>query len=156
MSPTRRSTRPPLDVVALREEVAEWYALKRQTTMLNAELDRRKKHLQSWLEKYGETDPNTGNVFLALDEPVGEHKVVQLQNQRRVTDGLNYEAAQDILGSKGLWEDMTEVVREVDQSRVRAAYFDNKITEDELAQMFPQKVVYAFYLMGDDGKAVKI
>lgn len=155
MSPTRRSSNPPLDLIALREEVAEWYALKRQTTMLNAELDKRKKRLQSALEKYGQAD-NNGNIFLDLGESIGEHKVMQIQNQRRVSDLLNYEVAKEILEDKGMWEDMTEVVREIDQSRVKAAYFDKRISSDELAQMFPQRVVYAFYLMGEDGKAVRI
>jgi len=54
-----------------------------------------------------------------------------------------------------MWEDMTEVIRVPDESRILAAYYDKRITDDELARMFPQVDSYRFFLLNDERKPVR-
>lgn len=151
----RRTTVEPLDLETLRAEVSAWYALKQQATTLGNELDKRKKRLQGILEKYGETDPSTGSIFLDLGEPVGAERISQLKNQCATRQTLNEEAAEDILTARGMWEEMTELIRVPDDSRILAAYYDKRITDDELAKMIHEKVVYSFFVLDDAGKPVR-
>lgn len=145
-----------MDLEALRKEVSEWHALKQQAATLNNELDRRKKRLQGILEKYGETDPSTGSIFLDLGEPVGSARITQLKNQCATRQVMNEEMAEEILTNKGMWEEMTDLVRVMDDSRVLAAFYDHRITDDELAKMIHEKVVYSFFVLDDAGKPVRV
>lgn len=154
--PQRRLTREaPPDLDAIREDVAEWYALKRQASIVSDELDKRTKRLKAVMQKYGEVEPEHGHIIFELGEPVGEANITSLRNQKRDTPTMNEDSVEDILRDKGMWEEMTEVIRVPDQGRIRAAFFDNRITESELAQMFPIKVSYALYALDDNGKPVK-
>jgi len=151
----RRLAREDLDLSALRKEVAAWYALKQEAALLSNELDKRKKRLQGILEKYGETDPSTGSIFLDLGEPVGSERISQLKNQCATRQVMNEEMAEEVLSKKGLWEEMTDLIRVIDDSRVLAAYYDKRITDDELAKMIHEKVVYSFFVLDDAGKPVR-
>lgn len=154
--PTRRKTtlEKPLDLELVRGEVDAWYALKRQVAVITTKLDQGKNSLKSLVQKYGVPDPKTGSLFLDLEESVGEKNIRRLKNQRSETTSVNDEEAEKILRRKGLWEEMTETITVVDQSRVFAAYYDNKITDDELARMFPKRVTFSFILLDEDEKPV--
>lgn len=131
-----------------------WYAVKQQTAMLTNKLNEDKKALQAMVHEWGQTDPSNGNIFLDLEEPVGDRKITRLKSQSATTTGFNENAAEEILRSKGLWDDMIEMVPVLDQSRVHAAFYDNKITEAELAAMFPKRTSYTFVLLDDNDKPV--
>jgi hypothetical protein len=150
----RPSAEPDLNLPGLRRMVDGWYAVKQQTSMLTAKLNEEKKALQSAVHKYGQTDPSNGNIFLDLEEPVGDRRIFRLKSQAATVPGFNEEAAEEILRAKGIWDDMIEMVPVLDQSRVHAAFYDNKITEDELAIMFPKRTQYTFVLLDDNDKPV--
>jgi hypothetical protein len=154
--PTRRKTtiEQPLDLEVVRDEVDKWYALKRQVNLVTGKLEQGKNALKGLVQKYGIADPKTGSLFLDLEEPVGDSKIRRLKNQRSETTTVNDEEAEKILRRKGLWEEMTETITVVDQSRVFAAYYDNKITDDELARMFPKRVTFSFILLDEEDKPV--
>jgi hypothetical protein len=151
--PTRRKTtlEKPLDLKVVRDEVDAWYALKRQVSLVTGKLEQGKNALKAVVQKYGETDTK-GSLFLDLEDSVGP--IRRLKNQRSETTSVNDEEAEKILRRKGLWEEMTETITVVDQSRVFAAYYDNKITDDELARMFPKRVTFSFILLDEEGKPV--
>jgi cytochrome oxidase Cu insertion factor (SCO1/SenC/PrrC family) len=151
----RLARQESLDLDALREEVSEWYALKRQVNIVSNELDKRTKRLKETLQKYGEVDPAKGDVYINLGDPIGDQNISWMKNLCVTSKNMNEEVAEEILGDKGMWEDMTELIRVPDESRILAAYYDKKITDDELARMFPQIVSYRFYLLDDDQKPVR-
>jgi hypothetical protein len=146
-------TRPDLE--SIRSEVSEWYALKRQATVVNAELEKRRKKLQESLGRYGETDPSDGSVYLDLGDPMGDQNIQWLKNLCVSTKVMDEEVAEEILSAKGLWEEVTDLVRVPDESRITAAYYDRKINDDELARMFPQTIGYRFYLLDYERKQVR-
>jgi len=156
MSPVRFTRTGAVDLDTVRDDVAKWYALKRQVTLVGQKLDEGKNALKALVQKYGETDPKTGSLLLDLEGPVGDgdRKIAKLKNQRSETTSVNDEEAEKILRRKGLWEEMTETITVLDQSRVFAAYYDNKITNDELARMFPKRVTFSFILLDEDDKPV--
>jgi len=143
-----------VDLEEVRQEVAAWWGLKRQAKMLETEIQQRRKQLSSLVQKYGEKD-DKGNLFLDLGVAVTNDGISQLKNQITISTGLNEEAAKEILEAKGLWVEMTEVVRVIDEARVNAAFYDNKINEDELTQMFPQRVSYSFWPVDEAGKQIR-
>ena len=151
--PQRRTAERP-DLISLRREVDAWYGVKHQSNLITNQLNKGKKALQAILEKFGEPDPSTGSLFLDLGEPVGDHKISKLKNQKATSTSCNVEKAEEILRSKGMWDEMVELVPVLDEGLVRAAYYDNRITDDELAQMFPQRVSYTFVLLDDADKPV--
>lgn len=154
--PQRRINRePPPNMEAIRKDVAEWYALKREAAIVSAELTDRTNRIKGFLEKYGEVEPEKGHIVFELGEPVGEAKITQLKNQRRSAKVMNQDTVEEILRDKGWWEELTEVVRVPDESAIHAAYLDRRFSDDELAQMFPTTVSYALYAMDDMGKPVK-
>lgn len=144
----------PLDIDALRAEVSAWYALREQSNLLTEELETRKNRIKAVVQKYGETDPETGSLFLDLGETL-HNGIAVLKNQCASSNRMNEEMAQEILTDKGLWEEMVEWIPVPDESRIRAAFYDNKITQDELDRMFPTRVQYAFYVLDEDGKPLR-
>jgi hypothetical protein len=91
-----------------------------------------------------------------LEEPIGDQRIRYLKSLCVTSKNLiNDEAAEQILSDKGMWEEVTEVVRVPDQSRIQAAYYDNRITDDELARMFPAVTSYRFFLLDEDEKPVR-
>ena len=153
---TKTKTKAKLNLQALRQEVREWYALKRQEALVAPKLKKGTDRFKEILGIYGEKDPTDGSLYLDLEEPVGDQRIQFLKNlcvtQKNI---INEEVAEEILSEKGLWEELTEVVRIPDQSRINAAYYDNKITDDEMAQMFPKTTSYRFYLLDEDRKPVR-
>jgi hypothetical protein len=154
MSPAaRKSASPPLDLDEVRQQVSAWYAVKRQAALINDQLNKGKEALKKLVQAHGTKDEK-GSFLLELEEPVGERKIVTLKNLCVTTPVRNDEAAERILRRKGLWDDMTMTVTVLNDDKVFAAYYDNLITEEELGQMFPQKVHYNFVMLDDNDKPV--
>jgi hypothetical protein len=152
--PTKRAAR--LDLKALRQEVREWYALKRQDALVAPKLKKGTDRFKELLAKYGDKDPADGSLYLDLEEPIGDQNIRYLKSLCVTSKNvINDEAAEQILTEKGMWEEMTEVVRVPDQARINAAYYDNRITDDELARMFPAVTSYRFFLLDEDEKPVR-
>jgi hypothetical protein len=153
---TKTKNKPKLDLKALRQEVWDWYALKRQSMLLEPKLKNGTNRFKDLLGIYGEKDPTDGSIYLDLEEPLGDQRIQFLKNlcvtQSNV---INTEVAEEILTEKGLWEELTEVVRVPDEARISAAYYDNKITDDEFARMFPKTTSYRFFLLDEDRKPVR-
>jgi hypothetical protein len=153
--PTKRAT---VDLSKVQGVVESWYALKRQSTLIGAKLNEGKKALKEMVQQYGETDPTTGSIFLRLKEPVGDRRILTLKNQRSVSDSTNYERAEEILRKKGLWDAMTVtrtvVETSLDPDAIYAGFYDGKITEAELDQMFPKTISFSFWLLDENEKPV--
>lgn len=149
-----RRTQEELDLVALRQEVGGWWGVKAQTKFLTKQLNAGKEALLKIVQRHGEVQPETGSLFLELSEPISDRKIVRLKAQRSETKGINAEACEKILKDKGLWDEMVEWVPQLDEGKVHAAYFDKKITDDELSRMFPSSVHFSLILLDDADKPV--
>ena len=72
---TKTKTKPKLDLKGLRQEVREWYALKRQDALLAPKLKRGTDRFKELLGIYGEKDPSDGSIYLDLEEPMGDQRI---------------------------------------------------------------------------------
>jgi hypothetical protein len=143
----------PLDLTSLRHEVEGWWGVKYQSKLITEQLNKGRNRLKEIVEKFGLIDPTTGSIFLDLSEPVGDRKISKLKAQRSVTTGLNPDAER-ILKEKGIWDDVVDWVPRVDEGRVTAAYFDKKITNEDLKKLFPQTINFSLILLDDNDKPV--
>jgi len=143
-----------LDLNVLRHDVEGWWGVKYQSKMITKALEGGKAALLKMVQRHGETDPETGSLFLDLEEPVSDRKITRLKAQRAEVTGINAEACEKILKAKGLWNDMVEMVPQLDEGKVHAAYYDKLITDDELSRMFPRSVRFSLILLDETDKPV--
>jgi hypothetical protein len=150
----QRRDEETLNLAKFRLDVESWWSVKFQSKLLTQQLNAGRDRLKAVVQRFGVTDPSNGSMFLDLEESVGNRKIAKLKAQRSVSTGLNSEEAERILKEKGLWDEMVEWVPVLDEGRIHAAYYDRKITDDELSKMFPQSISFSLILLDDDEKPV--
>lgn len=126
-------------------KLLQFLVLKDEVTTSTKRIDSLKKELTEHVVEHGEVDEKGHRNFL-LAEPVphGEKTYVGFQQQRRVSQSFDTEAAEGILKDRGLWERATVVVREIDQNEVYVLNQEGLITDDELDSMFAERETFAF------------
>jgi hypothetical protein len=124
----------------LSTQVREYLQVKASMDLLETRQKALRETLFQQIDSNGEFD-DKGNVFLELGSDVDG--VVRLEKQKRVTRKLDADAAETILATNELEEDVYEVVRVVNEDKLMAAFYEGKLTEDELERIYPAKVVWA-------------
>jgi len=121
-------------------QTTEYAMLKKNIEQYEA----RQKELKASLFEKIETDgfeDDKGNLWLELPEPVEGY--VSLQKQKRVTRKIDEMLAEDLIEKKGLADRLYKTVRVVDEDELMAALYEGLLTEEEVDEMFPAKVVWA-------------
>lgn len=143
MARVSNSKREPKPVDEFSASVREYKSLKDQID----ELTKRQKSLRDYLmdtvEQTGFEDEN-GNVWVELDDEIDG--VVAIKRERRAKPALDEDAAAEVLSAKGLDEECYKTVRVVDEDAVMACLYDERLTEDDIDTIFPQKVTWALVL----------
>lgn len=121
-------------------QVREYLQVKASMELLETRQKALRETLFQQIDSNGEFD-DKGNVFLELGADVDG--VVRLEKQKRVTRKLDADAAESILATNELEEEVYEVVRVVNEDKLMAAFYEGKLTEDELERIYPAKVVWA-------------
>lgn len=124
----------------LSSQIREFALLKASLEIMEARSKELREKLITQLDSAGYEDEK-GNIQFDLPEAV--EGIVRLEKQRRVTRKLNEPKAEEIIESKGLSDEVFELKRVVNEDALMAAFYEEKITEDELDQMFPATVVWA-------------
>jgi hypothetical protein len=137
-----------LNVEELKSQIRQFATLKEQSDLLAKRMSEVKSYLTAAVENFGETD-GRGHINLEVgDESVG---IAGLQLQRRSTPQENMEAIERILKTKRdannqpLWAQCIKMVPVVQEDEVMKASFDGLLTEDDISEMYPRKVTYAFF-----------
>ena len=125
-----------MELTDIQKELDQYLALKEQIKLLSERETTLKVRLKAAAEKLGEVD-GKGHIVLH----VGDKK---LTNQRKVSNPLDAALAEKIITEKGLRDECMPVVRQLDQDALRAAYYKEQLTDEEIESMFPEKVSYAF------------
>ena len=99
-----------------------------------------KKRLSDATESYGEVDSKGHIVF-----EFGDAKLIK---QRKVSNPLNEEVAMRILTEKDLLDECAPKVRKFDQDAIMAAVYKGFLTENDIDEMLPPKISYAFIIKG--------
>jgi hypothetical protein len=93
------------------------------------------------IDLFGSED-DKGHLWFYLDRPVNDY--VSLQKQRKVTRKLDEEFAESLISSRGLVEKCYKMVPVLDEQAIMAAHYEGLLSEEEIDNMFPMNVSYAF------------
>jgi hypothetical protein len=126
-----------------------YYNIKQQIKTINNELERRKKALKTFVEKFGDLDDKHSQV-LPLDDPT--NPIGTVKNQLNTSITLDEAEAEEILRAKGLWEQATETIELIDQDKVHALFYEKKLSPAEFKRIFKQKTWYSLILLDQNGK----
>jgi hypothetical protein len=121
-------------------QVKEYLYVKKNIDQMETRSKELRDRLFSHLDEDGYED-DKGNVQLELGADIDG--VVRLEKQRRVTRKLNEPKADEILSELGLKDDIFVMTPVLDEDKLMAAFYEGKITEEQLDDMFPSTVVWA-------------
>jgi hypothetical protein len=121
-------------------QISEYAKLKASMEILEARSKELREKLFQHLDSEGLED-DKGNIQLEL--PAAIDGIVRLEKQRRVTRKIDELKAEEIITERGLEDEVYEMKRVINEDALMAAYYEEKITEAELDEMFPANVVWA-------------
>ena len=117
--------------------------LKSQLDYLEKEQKALREELFAVLDGEGEVD-DKGNVMIQLPKEVdGFNSIIK---QRRVTRKIDELKAEEIIAAHGLEETLYKTIRVVDEDALMAALYEEVLTETEVDEMYPPKIVWALVL----------
>jgi hypothetical protein len=123
-------------------QVTEYIRLKASIKLMEARAKELNKTLMEKIDEQGYED-NDGNWILDLENPIDGF--TYLEKQRRSTRKLDESVAEDIIISAGIEDEVYEMVKTLSEEKLMAAYYDGKITEQQLDTMFPVSVAWALW-----------
>jgi hypothetical protein len=129
-----------LDPESLEAQVSEYAKIKASMEIMESRSKELREKLFGFLDLEGEED-DKGNIQLDLPSTISG--IVRLEKQRRATRKLNEMAAEEIIGSVGLEDEVYKIVRVIDEDALMAAFYEGKLTEEQLDEMFPVNVIWA-------------
>jgi hypothetical protein len=121
-------------------QIREYAQVKATLEMMETRAKELRDKLFTQLDTQGYEDEK-GNFQIELETSI--EGIVRIEKQRRVTRKLNEPKAEEIIEANGLSDEVFELKRVVNEDALMAAFYENKITEDELDQMFPASVTWA-------------
>lgn len=128
------------DPDSLDAQVREYMKLKASIDIMEARQKEIRTKLLDSIDVNGFED-NSGNLQLEL--PTAVEGVLRLEKQRRVSRKLNEPKAEEILQQLGLYDDIFVMKPTLDEDALMAAFYEDKISEEELDEMFPASVTWA-------------
>lgn len=118
-----------------------------------------KKALMEYLEVNGEEDiDGHRTVHLPEPPPFVQYKggkpvakvVTAIKRQKRVGRTLDSEKTMALLKEKGLLDQCTEVVLEINEEAVLGAVYTGDITDAEIDALYEERITYAFIMETED------
>lgn len=122
-------------------KVIDFITLKRRIDDMTKESSAIKAELSDLVDTEGEPDEN-GHLWLRLPHEVDGY--TSLQRQRRVSQSLDQETAEELLKKKGLYDRCFVMEPVLKEDEVMACLYEGLLTEEEIDEMFPKKVSWAF------------
>jgi chromatin segregation and condensation protein Rec8/ScpA/Scc1 (kleisin family) len=124
----------------LSSQVKEYLKVKATLDLMEARQKELREKIFAQIDESGEVD-DKGNIILELPKAIKGISIIQ--KQRRVTRKINEDVADRIIAELNLSERLYEMVRVIDEDELMAAMYDGEITEEQLEEMYPAKVVWA-------------
>lgn len=131
------------DPNSFESQVREYVKLRDSIKFMKERQEELHGKIMSHLDSDGDED-GSGNISLFLDSPVGE--IQRIQKTRRVKRVLDEAVADKIIEDANIGSEVYEMKRVIDESALMSAFYEEKITEDQLDAMFPSKVTWALDL----------
>lgn len=128
---------------SVKNDVRQYVALKDQANLIGDRQTEVKKRLTAVIEEIGSFD-DRGHMVLEVDDDVSG--VSAIVKQRKVSKNLDMQVAEDLLTKRGIKDACIEMVPTLNESAIMAAFYEGKLSEEDIDAMFPEKVTYAFTL----------
>lgn len=132
--------RPFSDPNHIDSQIREYIKLKQSMTAMEARSKELRDKIFEYLDNEGEED-TSGSIGLYLDHDVDG--VVRLQKTRRAKRVLDESTAEAIIEQAGIADSVYETKRVISEEALMAAYYEEKISEEQLDSMFPVSVSWA-------------
>jgi len=129
------------DVDSVTADFKHFSILKREIETLKKLQDEVKARLMEILDRYGDED-DKGHLWYDFEMPVDGYK--GMQKQRRVSQKLDEDAAEEILTKKGLYDACYVLQPVLQEDAVMACLYEGLLTEEDIDTMFPKTVNWAF------------
>lgn len=120
---------------------SEFIHLKKQVEDLTRLRDDLKTELAQIVEAEGEED-DKGHVWLELPEPVEGY--IAMQRQKRISQKLDEQAAEELLREKKLYDRCYQMMPVLVEDEVMACLYEGLLSEEEIDTMFPKNITWAF------------
>lgn len=133
-----------MDIEEIKEYVRQNVVLKEKIESLTELQSEVKKSLKEGIEELGETD-DRGHVVVQIDDEANSG-IKRVLHQRRVSKSLDFEIAESILKERELYESCVTMVPVLDEDAIMAAYYEGRITEEDIDKMFPSKITWALVM----------
>ena len=131
------------DQDSLVNQAKEYAFIKSQMDYLEKQQKELREKLFEVLDTSGEPD-DKGNIIVELPQEVdGFFSIVK---QKRVSRKVDELVADEIITAKGMEETLYKTVRMVDEDALMASLYNDELTEEEIDQMYPQKITWALVL----------
>lgn len=124
----------------LTSQISEFVKLKASIDGLETRQAELRKKLFEAIESGGYED-DKGNLQLELDNAIDG--VYRLEKQRRTKRTLDEARAETLLEELGLSGDIYEMKPVLNEDYLMAAFYEEKITEAQLEEMYPLSVTWA-------------
>lgn len=115
--------------------------LKKSIDDMIAEQAKAKYFLLEQLDSTGVLD-DKGHAWLDLPAPIEGY--ARIQRQRRVSQKLDEQVAEEILTRKGVRDRAYKTVEVLDEDAIMGMLYTGDLTDEDLNAMFPKSITYAF------------
>jgi hypothetical protein len=123
-------------------QVTEYIRLKASMKIMEARSKELNKLITQKIDEAGYEDSD-GNWIIDLETPIDG--IGRLEKQRRSSRKIDESTAETIISNAGIEEEVYEMVKTLSEEKLMAAYYDGKITEQQLDEMFPISVSWALW-----------
>lgn len=130
----------PKDATFMRK-VVDFITVKKLIDDKTKEKATIQSELSNIVDEFGEPDEK-GHLWIRLPHEVDGY--TSLQRQRKVSQTLDEDTAEELLKSKGLYDRCYEERPVLKEDEVMACLYDGLLTEEDIDKMFPKKVTWAF------------
>jgi hypothetical protein len=135
-------TREFADPENFETQVAEYIRLKASMKLMETRTKELNKLITEKIDQTGYED-SEGNWIIDLENDIDG--ISRLEKQRRASRKLDESVAENIIIAAGLEDEVYEMVKTISEEKLMAAYYDGKITEQQLDSMFPVNVSWALW-----------
>lgn len=119
----------------------EFVLLKGQIDDLTSRQNVIKGELTKVLQEEGIED-DKGHLWLDLPYEVGGYR--SIQRQRRVSQKLDAERAEELLTDRGLQDRCYKMMPVLDEDEVMACLYEGLLSEEDVDEMFKKTITWAF------------
>lgn len=124
----------------LSSQIREYLMAKATEAAMKTRTTELREKLFAAINEGGYEDEN-GNLQLDLDSEI--EGVYRLEKQRRTSRKIDEERAESLLQELGLADDVYEMKPVLNEDYLMAAFYEEKITEDQLEEIYPLSITWA-------------